>query len=248
MNCNQAQELLPLFAGRDLEEKQATLVADHVESCEACANSAKEYRQAQQMVRLFAPPPFSQEDYAGMRRGVLREIEQGRTAVIVPTLPQLLGNMFRPRIRWAIATALVLAVSAFAFYFMANKKNDGQQIVINGGDAYPGPVVVPLNPPAGDQPVPLSVPPDSPQPVKVLKAGGGTRSMNKRVMTSLRTPRVAQPDRFSGDVPAFSEKTTRVEIQTKDPNIRIIWFSPRPTKRDAPNKSSKHNQEARSNA
>jgi hypothetical protein len=36
-----------------------------------------------------------------------------------------------------------------------------------------------------------------------------------------------------------TEKALRVEIQTKDPNIRIIWFSAQPTKQDSPNKSSK---------
>jgi hypothetical protein len=248
VNCNQAQELLPLLAGRDLEEKQATLVAAHVESCEECAHSAEEYREAQHMVRLYAPPPFSEEDYAGMRRSVLREIERGPTAF---TVPALIGGLFRPRIRWAIATALMLAVSVFAFYFMANRKNDAKQIVINGGDASPSSEEAPSNPPAADQPLPLSAPPHTPLPGKVFKAGGGTSSPNKhnRLMfarVSPRAPIVAQPD--TSDVPAFSEKTTRVEIQTKDPNIRIIWFSPRPTKRDAPNKSSRRNQEARSNA
>jgi hypothetical protein len=36
-----------------------------------------------------------------------------------------------------------------------------------------------------------------------------------------------------------SEKTLRVEMQTKDRNIRIIWFSNQLTKQDSPSESSK---------
>jgi len=48
----------------------------------------------------------------------------------------------------------------------------------------------------------------------------------------------------NGDVapvrdPTKTEKALRLEIQTKDPNIRIIWFSAQPTKQDSPNKFSK---------
>jgi len=44
-----------------------------------------------------------------------------------------------------------------------------------------------------------------------------------------------------------AEKPLRMEIQTRDQNIRIIWFA-QPIKQNSPGKSSKHMQEARSDA
>jgi hypothetical protein len=50
---------------------------------------------------------------------------------------------------------------------------------------------------------------------------------------------LAEPDVVPARDPAISEKTLRVEMQTKDPNIRIIWFTPQPTKQASPSKFSK---------
>ena len=37
MNCKQTEELLPLYTGRDLEEKHAILVTEHLKTCAGCA-------------------------------------------------------------------------------------------------------------------------------------------------------------------------------------------------------------------
>jgi hypothetical protein len=51
-------------------------------------------------------------------------------------------------------------------------------------------------------------------------------------------PIPAEPDALPARDFSTSEKTLRVEMQTKDRNIRIIWFSPQPIKHDSPIKSS----------
>ena len=80
MNCKHVQELLPLYVGRDLEEKRARSVTAHVQSCVECAGSVDEYRETRQLLKQFAPPPVSDAVYAGIRRRVLREIEQEAAA------------------------------------------------------------------------------------------------------------------------------------------------------------------------
>src|SRR2546426_2831023 len=119
MNCKHVQELLPLYVGRDLEEKRAQLVTAHVQSCVECAGSVDDYRETRQLLKESAPPPVSDAVYAGIRQRVLREIEQKATA---PGLSRLLDSLFRPRLRWAVATALVFAVSVSTFYFIAKRK------------------------------------------------------------------------------------------------------------------------------
>ena len=253
MNCKDVQELLPLYVGRDLEERRAKLVTAHVQSCGQCAGSVNEYRETRQLLQQFAPPPFSEEVYAAIRQRVLHEIEREATA---PGLSRLLESLFRPRLRWAVATALLLAVSVLAFYFIANRANDrpdGKQLADSGNKLF-GPTSPSIKGSAGPPPA---------DPIKNRVRGrelaGGTHPPQRRKEIGSVTDRSATAN--SSDTPSLSaetlpinlaapasvpapdssisEKTLRVEIQTKDPNIRIIWFTPQPTKQDSPGKFSK---------
>src|SRR6267143_6407697 len=111
MNCKHVQELLPLYVGRDLEERRAQLVTAHVQSCAECASLASEYRESGQLLQQFAPPPFSDAVYAGIRQRVLREIGRESPEFSGLTLPSFVASLFRPRLRWTFATALLLGVS-----------------------------------------------------------------------------------------------------------------------------------------
>src|SRR5437773_3700532 len=119
MNCKHVQELLPLYVGRDLEENYARLVTAHMQSCAKCSGLADAYRETRQLVQQFAPPQFGEAVYDGIRQQVLREIGREATA---PGLSRMLESLLRPRLRWAVATALVLAVSVLAFYSIANRR------------------------------------------------------------------------------------------------------------------------------
>src|SRR5688572_10945545 len=98
MNCKQLDELLPLYAGRDLDEKSARLVSEHVQICSACARVAGEYRDAVELAQHFTPPVFSDHVYASVRRQVMQQIED-EPAVLL--LPQMFVSWFRPRMAWA---------------------------------------------------------------------------------------------------------------------------------------------------
>jgi hypothetical protein len=258
MNCKQVQELLPLYVACDLEEKRARMVTAHVQSCAECAGSADEYRATRQLLQQFAPPVFSEAVYAGIRQRVLREIGREATA---PGLSRLLESLFRPRFRWAVATALLLAVSVCAFYFIASRRpnpiNDRQQVADNGrtedrptspsikeSEGLPPASIVknkgPVQGLAGGTH-------QSQQRKRPAVAAARTRpatvnSADSRSTTAEAIPNgnnLAEPDAVPVRDPTTSEKTLRVEMQTRDPNIRIIWFTPQPTKQDSPAKFSK---------
>ena len=262
MNCRQVQELVPLYVGRDLEEKSAKLVKAHVQSCAECASSAEEYRETRQLLQQFVPPPISDTVYAGIRHRVLREIERESTA---PTLPQLVARFFRPPIRWAVATALLLAVSMFGFYFMANLRNERQlttdrttQGQPNAGSQRHESPVSPSSSskegagapeasigrnPGTDTTIASSVhrTHQSQQRKSLRAAADRTRTGVVNTPTAQSITARAFPGNNMGEtnaVPAndsvISAKPLRVEMQTKDPNIRIIWFSHRLTKQDSP--------------
>jgi anti-sigma factor RsiW len=241
MNCKHVQELLPLYVGRDLEQKRVKQVTAHVQSCAECAGSADEYRKSQQLLKLFTAPPFSAATYAGIRQRVLREIERESSA---PTLAQLFASLFRLRV-WAVATALLLAVSVLAFYFIANRKNDRQQneqqMVKNRStgsqsDHLAGAVRAGLT---GTTGVLATSSPKSRLNLPAQRmghsrwAGGAPAVQVKSAPDSL-----IEAKGPSLNPSSTSEKTLRVEMQTKDRNIRIIWFSHQRTKQGSPGKSS----------
>jgi anti-sigma factor RsiW len=216
MNCKQAEELLPLYAGRDLEEKRATLVTEHLQTCAACARVANEYRESVRLTEQFAPPVFSEAVYAGIRQRVQREIA---TEALAPAWSHTIASLFRSRLAWAIASMLLIVVSMFAIYFMMNRGNVKPQLA--------------NQPPANVQPETnersKSGPPDSSVPAGVNTGGEKQHLARGHQLQRRKRSRDTLADRVNTVAAKSPEatstsKTLRVEIQTKDPKIRIIWF------------------------
>lgn len=220
MNCKQLDELLPLYAGRDLDDKRARLVSEHVQICSTCARVAGEYRDAVELAQHFAPPVFSDNVYASVRRQVMQQIEDEPTA---PLLTQMFGSWFRPRMTWAVASALVVAFAVLAVYFIANRGADNRPIAINQGTV--------IHNESGQSQGPEAPATASTASSATSETSTPRRSKPKSVRNSLRTGVIARNRRNSAEPNSLPvndsvhEQTLRVEIQTKDPNIRIIWFS-----------------------
>ncbi len=236
MNCKQLDELLPLYAGRDLDEKRARLVSEHIQICSACARVAGEYREAVELTQHFAPPVFSDNVYASVRRQVMQQIEDEPT---MPLLPQLFASWFRPRLAWAAAGALIIAFGLFALYLVVNRTADVQPV------AETHPKII--EPPASTA---------TPRTTKPANAGitlKPTEDKSKGIRRFVnRTPKARDSSSRTASVPrglrnpeatnsspareaAPAESPLRVEIQTQNPNIRIIWFSQQSTKPALPN-------------
>ena len=224
MNCKQAEELLPLYAGRDLDEKRATLVTEHLQACAACARVADEYRESIQLIEQFATPVFSEVVYAGIRQRVLREIE---TETKTPSWSQTIASMFRPRLTWAIAGALLIVVSMFAIYLRMNRGNVEPQIANK----------TPTNIQRSEDNRQANLPPSVNTGVKKQRLVGvrqpqqkRSRDMNIVSAKSSQPDSLPEPTLFPPSHSAAVVDTLRVEIQTKDPQIRIIWFVQSETK------------------
>ena len=248
MNCKHVQELLPLYVGRDLEEKRAQLITAHMQICAECAGSADEYRGSRQLLQQFTPPPFGEADYAGIRQHVLREIGRESRGSIAPALTQFIASVFQPRLRWAVATASLVIVSVFAFYLVTNRMKSREQVA-DGHLTINAPTSPSINEVAGRA------------PISVVENGGGTKRIaagshlllrrknpaagvararpatvnntdtrSIAIKDSRKVNGIDEPKAASADDSASAEKPLRVEMQTTDPNIRIIWFAHQPTK------------------
>lgn len=227
MNCKYVEQLLPLYIGRDLEEQSSVLVADHLQSCKRCADAADEYDQAKQLLQRFEAPSFSPAVYAGIRRQVLNEIERKSEAPGWSTaVSQFFGLLVSPRMRW-ITAALVLAISVTAFYFITRRSNQipNEVNVADGGTSKSS---------DGVATAPAAV-----KDNKVVNAGPTRHRSRQREKTvvsvahrgpspSRTTNALSSPDNAlvnPAAQPSSTHAPLRVEIQTSDRNIRIIWLS-----------------------
>ena len=240
MNCHQAEQLLPLYVGHDLDVQSTQSVLEHVQTCGACAGVLREFEDVSALTRQFASPLFSDNLYAGVRRGVLQEIGNQATA---PWLPQLFANLFRPRLAWAVATVLLIALSLAAVYFITNPGNDRKELVAGPpptvrGTIEPANSASPADKQAAASPAhELNRDLSGPEPRrKKQRPAIAKRLIDVADASSLKN---ASPPNRSLPQPALddsaaSEKTLRVEIQTADPNIRIIWFTQQESKPAVP--------------
>jgi Putative zinc-finger len=248
MNCKQIEKLLPLYAGRDLDTQSERLITAHVESCAACAAAAAEYQQSRELLQGFAPPAVSEDVYAGIRQNVWRQIESESTT---RSRWQDMFALFHPRLTTALATVALIAVSAFGIYFIANRLSRPNQTAGNVSFVKPkapdkeqasgspdnkasGPAGT-----SGQTPSPRladrratlrrkhrNVVPESQDSLVVAKS-----VPLQTVYTPMDPGNSGQTDESSDNK---TENTLRMEIQTKNPNIRIIWFSQRETRRVSP--------------
>ena len=237
MNCKSVQELLPLYVSCDLDEDRVQLITVHVHSCAACSESAQEYRETRELLHEFAPPAFSDAVYSGIRERVWQEIE--REAEPAP-FAQFVAGMFRPRFRWAVVSALIVAVALVAFYFTTNRGTDQRQIAAVQPQTFPRtPDAVITSSPVNTGTVPSARRPQTRKTVAAANraaviAKKKTRQTSGSTEAALDSNKLAEPNA----VPS-AQKVFRLEMQTKDPNIRIIWLTPQPIKHDSPGKISR---------
>jgi hypothetical protein len=243
MNCKEAEKFLPLFAGGDLAERLQQPVARHLQSCASCALVARDYRQSAELLQQFAAPAFSEEVFAEIRRSVWRQIDAAPRRVWRLTI---FGVRLRPPMIFATAAALLIAISAAGIYFIRPVRSVREPVAENSsrGNVQPGSRSV------IDQPS--------------TRASRSARGYNRRQVDFERSrrrldrrrapdraPSLARnsPDAESAKGPAApqvnsvvntveglpGEKILRMEMQTRNPNIRIIWFAQPEGKSFAPN-------------
>jgi len=245
MNCKQIEKLLPLYAGRDLDAQSERLITAHVEACTECSAAAGEYLQTRELLQEFAPPAFSEDVYARIRQNVWRQIETESTTVSVS---ELIAGWFRPRVIWAAASALLVAVLVLGILLIGNRSTPQQKAAVNAPEMNrdgSNKQIVAGAPRDTATPSPVARREEVKRPRQVYSRHSERKGDRNRAPDRLNTLVANAPDALpntngsprlgtSSDPdlsPARdSVKTLRMEIQTKDPNIRIIWFAQRDTK------------------
>ena len=218
MNCKNVEPLLSLYVGRDLEEGQLRLVAAHLQSCTRCALAADEYAGARHLLQKYDPPFFSDEIYAGIREQVLNQLKQEHHPPVWPSIfSKLFLALVQPRMRWITATVL-LAITVIALYLnhKPSRELPNDQQVAVGTD------VRSENNKESAGVSSLSNKRQIGVPVR-RRPITGKRKANAGIIAIKRAPQVQ--DRVGLSRPSSAPAPLRVEIQTSDRNIRIIWLS-----------------------
>ncbi len=246
MNCKQVEQLLPLYVSRDLDPEREHLIAAHVQVCANCHGAADEYRETRELLQNFTAPAFNQGIYDQIRSGVWREIE-GEAAA--PSMSEVIAGWFTPRLAWGAATAVLIVVAVFAIYFIAGRNTarnvagsspEVKRNLPNGDNGAQPPRDTSTAAPSASRD---GIKGQRPAYIRVTERRGRRKldrtntlvanageSLPSRA-TSPTINNAAKPDSSSaGD----SGKILRMELQTSNPNIRIIWLS-HPEPKRSPN-------------
>ncbi len=229
MNCARAGALLPLHVAGDLQGRRARAVTQHLQACAHCRAQADDYAASRAWLQAGAQPVFEDEFYADIRAAVLRQIRQTHTPV----------PFFAPLFNWRLASvvaaiALLCVVGASAW----RAHNQRQRDIELARTIKPGAAQTTH----GNEQNNVAAKP-SPAPAAILEhkqAAPSDQTASKRVRQLDRRAPVAPayvvralPQRDALDLtqigpqPAASVNTevARIEFQTADPNVRIIWLS-----------------------
>jgi hypothetical protein len=242
LDCKGTGRMISLYVAGDLVGAPEREVAAHLAACEGCRRLAEEFSESSKLLtQACSPPEFGAEFYSGIRHAVLGEIANYR----ILSKPSL----FRPRWLYATAFAAVVITSGVMLQHFVGSKPEPPRDLVRA-------------PQVTDQPWSQSSDVQSPGK-KHERPRALTAQSNRvpalpnprgsyRHFEEMRKPEVlvtAQPvrdNRRPQIEPAIQSATSvgpvavetsslvsRIEIQTADPNIRIIWLSPRESREPA---------------
>jgi len=204
MKCLAVQELLPLFVEGDLPRRKSERVRLHLEECLTCRGLQEQYRRSQQWLRATGHPPLDGERLETLRRAVWRRIENEPQPARLWLAVERAWSGLR---RWASQPPV--AVAAVGLVVLVS-------VTMTRG----------LGGPRLGTPLDLGNPPALQESGEESAAG---EAADDPELLAVATPEEMADGTENGEADPVEETPAskmRIEIQTQDPNVRIIWFTP----------------------
>jgi anti-sigma factor RsiW len=215
VSCPQNVSLLALQAGGDLTGRQAAVLRRHLDGCAGCRRLLVEFRETRQWVRTNLSPPVDAALLAQLRLRLGGRLARERPfpwllAVLGRAWASWRGPEWQPLRGLAVASLLVVgAVGALPSLNGRLLQHGGFPALQPAADARPAA--------AGTGWVPFSwqiSDPDEPE----------SDWSENEVEADLEAP--LGPDaQVLEEAQASAGDGLRIEMQTRDPNVRIIWFA-----------------------
>ncbi len=255
MNCQRVEELFALYAGGDLSHETAQVVARHLRACETCQQSLSAFETSRELLAVYEPPEFDSAFFDSIRQNVIREIAKQPSP---KRLAFFNAISFNRRLAYASMLALIVGGLAIAIKRIEESSTElnhqTAKVYSELRDEKDDQVVLPLQSPRRTsspasfvrqkrvrqnismRPRPsetthkalktkindLDIPLVASQRVNEdSETANLTNDMNGRMglqVAALETPLPVAPE----------PKMLRIELQTGNPDVRIIWLSPEP--------------------
>ena len=234
MNCKRVEKLIPLYVEGDLKSDVANHIASHLDWCGRCNWLADEYKESQSWLRSSDSPEFDEAALNGLKAGVLRRIAENTAK---PSLLAALVQQWSRRQVFALSAALLIIFGVVVFYIYQARMSVNPPEVQTAKQAPDK-----EGPPSNEER-------QTPDPEKALsrrhhhkthaaiKGRAGTPTVAQQTFEPPLVSQMNPPERTgtasaepTGAIPGSSNDSSemlRIEIQTSDPNIRIIWFAPK---------------------
>jgi len=256
MDCARNEKLLALQAGGDLPDAQARALSAHLRECEDCRRTAADFAAGRELLALHEPPEFDAAFFDAVRRNVLREIDGGPPPPpAFARLTALLFGRRALALAACVAFLVVAGSMALYLREGREGAGSGpRQLAGSPRETQPEPAAAPvINSPAirdaERQPkttatIVASLPHRKQLGATLRRA---TRAKRDARMSEPLAPAfvaAAAPDDTQAvntaspgeEAASMSEvavleapagrKMLRIELQTGDPNVRIIWLTP----------------------
>jgi Putative zinc-finger len=250
MNCQKYEQLIALYVEDDLPRREAAKVANHLTLCEPCHRFADELRESQNALRTARADEFSEAMLADLRRSVMGEITLRPAA---NGFWSHFFRPLRWQYAVLAGLLALLAVSAMFYWRKPDTANQqavngrnnpgpgepvqnpgaggndvgGKNDTFHRHDSRPAPhlkFVRKGRPDAG------SNSPEAQNQMAVITKLPEMNPPTPSLLPNVESPAPAEtlpPANSSGEAepaPATDDSKIRMEIQTRDPNVRIIWF------------------------
>jgi Putative zinc-finger len=226
MNCRRIEKMIPLYVEGDIESLVSERIASHLEWCGRCNWLADEYKESQNWLRATETPLFDEAYLADFKRDVMKQV--GSTGARQSLIASLAQHWNRRRVLALCATMMII-VGALVLYLYQTRANSSRRTIqalnqTDTSDKDSGSNLTPVTKQAPGA--------DSGREPRARKHRSPTRELLAKRIIEPRLPDPSiGPEQVLpiSDTPADSADMLRIEIQTGDPNIRIIWFAPKET-------------------
>ena len=229
LNCKGTARMISLYVAGDLVGAPEREVAAHLAACDGCRRLADEFSESRSlMTEACAPPEFGAEFYSGIRHAVLGEIASNQ----MPAKP----SIFRPRWLYATAFAAIVIVSGVLLqHFVSTRREPPRDLAlgsqVGGQPTTPTKVLLPRKQhelPGKPSVLALANPHGSSRHFAELRKPDALVTSQAALVSGAQIePAMQSLTSVTPVVLETSSQVSRIEIQTADPNIRIIWLSSR---------------------
>jgi hypothetical protein len=214
LNCKRASRNVPLFVAGDLSGDLNREMVNHLAICEECSRLAQEFRESNSLfTEACALPEFGAQFYDQIRNNVLDKINRD-------------GISSRPRFghRWIFASAFALMLIASGVMFMRSRapREAPQDLVSTTPVA--GKTAASKPPESASSLQSKDLPRKSQRPQKLVPQTRLTHPTSQQFQSGRNLSASSGDPRVSPSELTSASEVSRIEIQTSNPNIRIIWL------------------------